>query len=462
MGNLAINAGASGITIDPNGGAGTSLTLGNTWNRALGGTLAVRRLSTAATLAANPSAGTGTPINGLFGYATVTDPSGTGFAAVTDGNVVRYTSASTLGPSGNVATTNYRTSGSVTFTGSQSVNSLAIDGAGSLNLGGAGSELAITSGGLLMTSSGTYTISSGQLGATGSELIVHQWGTGSLTLGAVVSGGSGSLTKTGPGPAALTAANSYTGGTYLNGGTLGFASGAVPIGGTSKIYFGGGTLQWNGHNQDVSGSIAAIPNGQAAILDTGTGTTFASAIGGEGGLTKIGTGALILGAVNTYSGLTTVSSGILQYGTNNAIAGGPVTVNGGTLDLAGRTDTVGTVTLTGGSIIGSSGNSLAATGTFEMQSGTVSAKLTGSARLNKTTGGTVILRGNNDYSGDTTVTGGILQANSGQGLSASSFLSLSGILQSDGTASFNRSIGTSQARSGGCPARQGSPPGTAS
>ena len=70
-------------------------------------------------------------------------------------------------------------------------------------------------------------------------------------------------------------------------------------------------------------------------------------------------------------------------------------VNGGTLDIAGKTPTVGTVTLASGTITDSMGGGyITATGlpSFALQSGTVSAVLAGpSATLTKTTAGAVNL-----------------------------------------------------------------------
>jgi outer membrane autotransporter protein len=95
-------------------------------------------------------------------------------------------------------------------------------------------------------------------------------------------------------------------------------------------------------------------------------------------------------------------------------------VNGGTaaLNIATFTDTVGTVTVAGGGAITGTSGVLTSTGTFEMQSGSVSAILNGAAALNKTTGGTVTLSGNNTYTGLTTINAGTLAY--GQSVSSAS------------------------------------------
>ena len=53
---------------------------------------------------------------------------------------------------------------------------------------------------------------------------------------------------------------------------------------------------------------------------------------------------------------------------------------------------------------------------YDGQAGTVSASLQGAAGLNKTTGGTLVLSGSNDYSGGTTVSAGVLQLGAAGGL----------------------------------------------
>jgi autotransporter-associated beta strand protein len=61
----------------------------------------------------------------------------------------------------------------------------------------------------------------------------------------------------------------------------------------------------------------------------------------SGGLNKFGSGTLTLSASDGYSGGTTVSAGVLAVGASSAIpATSDVSVNGGTLNLTGYTETV--------------------------------------------------------------------------------------------------------------------------
>ncbi|WED66910.1 autotransporter-associated beta strand repeat-containing protein [Synoicihabitans lomoniglobus] len=141
---------------------------------------------------------------------------------------------------------------------------------------------------------------------------------------------------------------------------------------------------------------------------------------GTRGLTKTGDALLVLSGANTYSGTTTVSAGTLRYGANNTIASGAVTVNGGTLDLATYSDTVGAVTLSSGTITSTSGTLSGSSYVFT-NSGTVSGQLGGFGTLTKTGTGTVTMSGANTYSGITTISNGTILATNASALGSSTW-----------------------------------------
>ncbi len=87
-----------------------------------------------------------------------------------------------------------------------------------------------------------------------------------------------------------------------------------------------------------------------------------------------------------------------------------VTLNnaGAIFDIGAQSDTVGGVSLQNGSITGTTGT-LTSTSAFDLQNGSVSAKLGGTVALNKTTAATVTLSGANTYTGATNVLAGTLQ-----------------------------------------------------
>jgi autotransporter-associated beta strand protein len=86
-----------------------------------------------------------------------------------------------------------------------------------------------------------------------------------------------------------------------------------------------------------------------------------------------------------------------------------ISISAGALNLGTNNETVAGVQLINGTIAGTTGV-LTSTTAFDLQQGTVSAILGGSAGLNKTTAGTVILSRANTYTGATNITGGTLQA----------------------------------------------------
>ena len=154
-------------------------------------------------------------------------------------------------------------------------------------------------------------------------------------------------------PLALSGSNAYTGGTFLDAGTLNFTAQALPHG-SNSITFNGGTLQWAaGNTLDVSAGIAPIAASQSANIDTnGNNVTFASGLSGQGGLTKYGAGALTLTASNSYTGGSTVDAGTLLADNTAALPGytapGSIVVNAGaTLAVTAGTN-AGEFSLTSG------------------------------------------------------------------------------------------------------------------
>jgi autotransporter-associated beta strand protein len=126
-------------------------------------------------------------------------------------------------------------------------------------------------------------------------------------------------------------------------------------------------------------------------------------------LIKTGAGNQTLSGSNSFTGGTRIDAGTLTLGNaSNTLANtGAINVNGGTLALGGNSDTVGAVTLTSGSITSSTG--VLTGSSYAVQSGSVSAILGGSGvALTKSTTGTVILSGNNTYTGATSVNAGTL------------------------------------------------------
>ncbi|MGC3992465.1 MAG: autotransporter-associated beta strand repeat-containing protein [Chthoniobacteraceae bacterium] len=140
---------------------------------------------------------------------------------------------------------------------------------------------------------------------------------------------NGTLTKVGTGTLTLSAANTYSAGSALNGGTVAISN-AAALGSSGNIAFGGGTLQYSGITTDFS---SRIKNSTSAIsIDTnGQNVTFATALGSTntGGLTKAGSGTLTITGKGTYSGNNTVTVGTLAVTGTGKLGTGNVTVSAG-------------------------------------------------------------------------------------------------------------------------------------
>jgi autotransporter-associated beta strand protein len=134
-------------------------------------------------------------------------------------------------------------------------------------------------------------------------------------------------------------------------------------------------------------------------------------------LVKDGAGTLKLTAANTFTGGTTLNAGTLALlgGDNRLSTNGAITVNNGTLDLGGGTQTTtGAVTFVSGLL--TNGTLSKSGAAYDVRSGTIAAKLLGSVGLTKTTPGTLTLTSTNIYTGNTRVNAGILNIPAGGAL----------------------------------------------
>jgi autotransporter-associated beta strand protein len=149
------------------------------------------------------------------------------------------------------------------------------------------------------------------------------------------------------------------------------------------------------------------------------------AVAGSGALTKTGTGVLTINNANTYSGGTSLNAGTLNINNPSAIGTGPLTIAGGTTinNTSGSAVTLttnnaqnwnGDFTFNGSNAlnVGTGAVTLSADRTITVN-GTgplaVGGPIGGGAfRLIKSGTGTLLLSGNNTYTGVTSVQGGTL------------------------------------------------------
>ncbi|MDR2870987.1 MAG: autotransporter-associated beta strand repeat-containing protein, partial [Xanthomonadaceae bacterium] len=272
--------------------------------------------------------------------------------------------------------------------------------------------------------------------------------------------GTTQLRKTDSGTLILDAANTYTGGTRIEGGTVQIAADTnLGAAGSGLWLDNNGTLQTTASiNTDRAVELGA--NGGTFNTDAGTVLTLTSTVTDEtaqpGALTKIGNGTLLLtGNGNTWSGLTTISGGTLQIGdgvTGTGSIGSGDIVDNGMLSINGisnltlgnfisgsgalgvlnsnvtltnnNTYTGGTTISTGSTLhLGNGGTSgsivgdVVDNGTLDFNrsdSVTFSGVISGTGAVTQSGSGITTLTGNNSYTGTTTVASGWLYVDGDQ------------------------------------------------
>jgi len=264
---------------------------------------------------------------------------------------------------------------------------------------------------------------------------------GSLTVNATQSydftgsggiAGVASLTKSGSGTLILETANTYTGPTVINGGTLQIgnanASGTL---GTSAVT-NNGTLTFNrtdgiGLANDLHGTGNIVYNGTGSVTPTSVNNDYTGSTVVNNGIFYATTGA----AFGQSSG-TTVNSGAQVYITANVNIGAEpltlagaglhkgasgVTIYGGALTLSSNStinvDGGATLILTNAAGIAGGSNALATAGSGTLTLGGPVALGTNSLTINS---GTLNLNSSNFYSGGTTLTAGVVNVNTNSAL----------------------------------------------
>src|SRR5271166_6175333 len=336
--------------------------------------------------------------------------------------------------------------GNNTYTGGTTINAgtLALGSGGSI-ASSSGLTLAASGAGFDVSAGGNQTIQdlSGVAGSTinlGANTLTA--GTADSTSFAGVISGTGAFTKQGGGTLTLSGANTYMGATTIDAGTLalGLGGSIVSSRGLTLAASGAGFDISAGGNQtiqDLSGVAGSTINLGANTLTAGTAnsTSFAGVISGTGGLTKQGSGTLTLSGANTYLGATTVDAGTLALGLGGSIAsssGLTLFASGAGFDIsAGGNQTIQDLNGVAGSTINLGANTLTA-GTANSTS--FAGVISGTGGLTKQGSGTLILNGNNTYTGVTTVNAGTLQIGNG-GTSGS----IAGNVLDNATFAFDRS-----------------------
>lgn len=200
--------------------------------------------------------------------------------------------------------------------------------------------------------------------STGTKIYRLGGGAGTLTFSPVIADGTNPTQvwvrgDTSGGVVRLGSSNTYTGGLYLDSGTLDVNADAqlasITGSGSNAVTFTGGYLRYTTITTDFSSKFAMPTAGnQIGINTNGLTVSFATTLTGSGGLAKIGTGTL--NATAAYDGATSASGGTLNLTLASAAAATPAgafTANGGTLNLIATNDRTLTATigLTNGGIV---------------------------------------------------------------------------------------------------------------
>lgn len=319
-----------------------------------------------------------------LGQTTGTAAATLEYGATSGGQTIANNLTVRSGSSGTKTLNITNTSGTQTFTGAVTLND---------NL-------------TLSAAAGTQTFNTSGFDVTNKTLTVNTAGT--TTLGNALTsslGTGGVLIKDGAGTLVLSStSNTYTGttntalaanGTRINAGTLAIAGdgslGLAPSTAVSNVQFtGNGTLRF-----DAATTLGATRN-----ISVGAGLT--ATFNNNGNAVTIG------GVISGVTGATTFSGSGTTTLTGTNTASGAITINSGS-----------TLQLGDGGSTGSVAGAITNNGTLAFNRSTLSVlfniNVTGTGGLTKDGTNTLVITGTNNYSGTTTVNGGVLQLGNNTG-----------------------------------------------
>jgi autotransporter-associated beta strand protein len=292
-------------------------------------------------------------------------------------------------------------------------------GDGPVSGGNGGQALAVITD-LTMASGSQWSVITGAPGTGGaadgvggdvSANILNLQGSGSISLngntsflnistgqfGGVISGNSG-LNKVSFSTLTLTGANTYSGATTINQGTLNIIN-------NNNLGASGATLVLDGGILQTGAGITSNRNVEITqnngLFDSyGFDSALSGVISGAGLLIKVNPGLLALTGTNSYSGGTSIKGGTLSVVNDNNLGASSATLvlDTGTLQTNAGIISSRNIELTdNGGVIDTNG--------FDS---TLSGVLSGTGLFTKEGSGTLALNGINTYSGGTSLAGGVL------------------------------------------------------
>ncbi|XHR28895.1 MAG: beta strand repeat-containing protein [Chthoniobacteraceae bacterium] len=359
------------------------------------------------------------------GTQTLTTTAGSATITVTDASNLfvgqRVTGANVVSGGGSASNSLYILSisgNTVTLSSTASVSGAAAvvfwDGGG---LGTASGTVQIASGATVQIGNGgaSGSLDVGQSVSNNGTVSFNR--TDSLSFSNVISG-SGNVSQIGSGRTILTGLSTYSGGTYVNSGTLQLGiknalatTGAVTVSGgtfnvdaydqtvgsltlvSGAVQGGAGTLTSTSAYDIRSGSVSANLSGYVGLNKTTSGTATLSGSNGYSGNTTVSAGAIVIsGSLTANTNTTTVKSGASLSGAGSLQA--LVAEHGAVVDPGNGAASINGAAITTNGVTGK-----LTTGAFNLQSGSYLAiQLASTSAYDQIESSTLTLSGNLDLS----------------------------------------------------------------
>ena len=311
-------------------------------------------------------------------------------------------------------------------------NALSLTGAGA---GGNGALYATPGAGNTATLSGAVTLGgattldlgSGTLavtgGITGAGNSLTFTGAGNATIASAITTGSGGVNLNDSGTVTFSGANTYTGTTTVNSGTLNLTTTTI----NGALTIAGGTVNDNASGQLAAADVLTVNSGS---FNLGAHTETISSLNGTGGTLALSTGTLTLNgtASTSYSGLITGAGTLANTNT------GSLTLSGASTGFTGNVNlTNGEVVAAGTNATGSATVNVSGTGNFEVQGGSTLA-----SNFNLSTNGAATNNGAiENTSGNNTLTGNVSVTANSRIQSDANTLTVSGPVSIAGSSTLN-------------------------
>jgi autotransporter-associated beta strand protein len=278
--------------------------------------------------------------------------------------------------------------------------------------------------------------------------------------GKITDAGSQTLLADGPGTLDLANSGNSFHGLTIEGGIVQFSnSGDINTnGGPIEFYGSTGTLELLPGNTVSTSMLVPLALGGGAdfTVDSGSNLTVngtISDVAGDNGVSNFGTGTLVLGGNNSYLGGTTVGGNVsISSDSNLGYSGTPVNFSETLVSfiVGGHRifiEEPGTLLTTSSFASNRPVTTGPGGGNIDVAPSTILAltgAITGSTGLTKLDTGTLILTGNNSYSGGTTINAGAVEVlASGAAFANTSPIGSGPVTLSGGTLAFEGSVPTS-------------------